>query len=177
MFFLDNLMRNIRNIGNNSNFAMFNRPIKFSRNTSHIGSINRNTNENISGYGSRSSNTSLKNFMKNDHSRCLYKLVTKEHAAQLIKSDNVVLIDVRTRREYEAVHIQNAINIPVEEMEETLKNVNLDKTKNIMVYCSTGTRNKAAIQILNKLGYGEVLIWEYGALATFPYKDMLVYAK
>ena len=45
----------------------------------------------------------------------------------------------------------------------------------IMVYCSSGVRSKNAIEILNSLGYTNIYIWEYGALATFPYKNMLEY--
>lgn len=174
MFFLDNLRKYVRNLGNLGGLS------NLGNMRINLGNTRPNNVQQHNKYNSRSSgngNMNFSTFFKNDRSRCLYKLVTKEHAAQLIKSDNVILIDVRTRMEYESVHIQNAINIPVEEMEETLKSVNLDKTKSIMVYCSTGTRNKAAIQILNKLGYGDVLIWEYGALATFPFKDMFVYAK
>ena len=44
-----------------------------------------------------------------------------------------------------------------------------------MVYCSSGSRSKTAIEILNSLGYLNIYIWEYGALATFPYKNMLEY--
>ncbi len=112
-----------------------------------------------------------------NNNRCIYKLVNKETAAELIRSNNVILIDVRTKREYDAIHIQNAINIPVEEMLETLRSVNLDNNKNIMIYCSTGTRSKEAIRILNQMGYTNILIWDYSAITTFPYKDMFVYAK
>ena len=52
-----------------------------------------------------------------------------------------------------------------------------NQTDPIMVYCSSGTRSKMAIQILNGLGYNNIYIWEYGALATFPYKNMLVYSE
>ena len=84
-------------------------------------------------------------------------------------------VDVRTANEYDLMHIKNAINIPVNEIEQRIFQV--DSTHPLMVYCSSGARSKTAIQILNNLGYNNIYIWEYGALATFPYKNMLVYGE
>lgn len=103
----------------------------------------------------------------------LFKLVNFETAKELIENNKVVLIDVRTEKEFNIMHIKNAINIPVSEIEARI--FTLEQDKNIMVYCSSGTRSKTAIQILNNLGYNNIYIWEYSALATFPYKDMLIY--
>ena len=93
----------------------------------------------------------------------------------MIEEKQVTLIDVRTQSEYELMHIKNAINIPVDEIE---KNIFIyDQNTPIMIYCSSGARSKTAMQILNNLGYNNIYIWEYGALATFPYKNMLEYGK
>lgn len=104
-----------------------------------------------------------------------YKLIPFEQAKDMIEKNNVVFIDVRTPNEYDLMHIKNAINIPINEIEQKILQV--EQTHPIMVYCSSGARSKTAIQILNNLGYNNIYIWEYGALATFPYKDMLVYGE
>ncbi|MCX8074300.1 MAG: rhodanese-like domain-containing protein [Clostridia bacterium] len=110
-------------------------------------------------------------------SRTTFKLVSKEQARNMILSSNVLLIDVRSKQEYDTMHIRNAINIPVEELEHVIFSIEPDINKYLMVYCASGARSKTAIQILNRLGYMQIYIWEYGALSTFPYKDMLVYSK
>lgn len=104
-----------------------------------------------------------------------YKLIPFETAKDMIEKNDVLLIDVRTANEYDLMHIKNAINIPVNEIEQKIFQV--DSTHPLMVYCSSGARSKTAIQILNNLGYNNIYIWEYGALATFPYKNMLVYGE
>ena len=104
-----------------------------------------------------------------------YKLISFDQAKDMIEKNNIVLIDVRTQNEYDLMHIKNAINIPVNEIEQKI--LQIEQTHPIMVYCSSGARSKTAIQILNNLGYNNIYIWEYGALATFPYKNMLVYGE
>lgn len=101
----------------------------------------------------------------------IYNLISYEDARNMINDNGNVLIDVRTKKEYDLMHIINSINIPVEKIrscEEEYKNA--DK---IMVYCSSGLRTKEAIRILNSMGYTNIAIWEYGALSNFPYKDMI----
>lgn len=101
----------------------------------------------------------------------IYNLVTYEMARTMIEDENNILIDVRTKKEYDIMHVVNAVNIPVEHLrlcENEYKN-----KKGIIVYCSSGIRTKEAIRILNNMGYMNIYIWEYGALSNFPYKDML----
>lgn len=93
----------------------------------------------------------------------------------MIDSQEVVLIDVRSKKEYDSMHIVNAINIPLDELKQG--KYNLSYECKIMPYCSTGTRTKAAIEYFNRNGFSNVYIWEYAALVTFPYKNMLVYNK
>jgi rhodanese-related sulfurtransferase len=91
----------------------------------------------------------------------------------MIENNQVTLIDVRTQNEYELMHIKSAINIPVADIEKKI--FIYEQNSPLMLYCSSGVRSKKAIEILNSLGYGNIYIWEYGALATFPYKNMLEY--
>lgn len=104
-----------------------------------------------------------------------YKLIPFEQAQDMIEKNSVILIDVRTQNEYELMHIKNAINIPVNEIERRI--LQIEQNRPIMVYCSSGARSKNAIQILNNLGYNNIYIWEYGSLANFPYKNMLIYGE
>ena len=116
-------------------------------------------------------------YNRNRQSRCspkfMYKLINFEQAKDMIEKEQVTLIDVRTKSEYDLMHIKNAVNIPVDEIEKRI--FSLEQTAPLMIYCSSGARSKTAMQILNNLGYTNIYIWEYAALATFPYKNMLVY--
>lgn len=107
------------------------------------------------------------------NNRYLYKLIPFEQAKNMIEQNQVILIDVRTGSEFDLMHIKGAINIPVADIEKKI--FIYEQNTPIMVYCSSGVRSKKAIDILNNLGYNNIYIWEYGALATFPYKNMLEY--
>lgn len=107
------------------------------------------------------------------NNRYMYKLIPFEQAKIMIENNEVVLLDVRTQNEFELMHIKGAINMPVADIEKKI--FIYEQNQAIMVYCSSGSRSKSAIEILNNLGYANIYIWEYGALATFPYKNMLEY--
>ncbi|WP_047244965.1 rhodanese-like domain-containing protein [Maribacter thermophilus] len=67
---------------------------------------------------------------------------------------DVQLVDVRTPEEYNAGHIDDAININVLDAETFNKKVqSLDKEKPVYVYCKVGGRSNKASQILKELGF------------------------
>lgn len=72
---------------------------------------------------------------------------------QVLSENNYVIVDVRTKDEYDSGHIVGAINIPYDEIDDS---VSLDKDKTIMVYCRSGQRSSVAYNTLKDLGY-EVL--------------------
>lgn len=74
---------------------------------------------------------------------------TKE-LESIMAEKEYIIIDVRTKEEYEESHIVEAINIPYDEIDE---NTNLDKNKNIFVYCKSGNRSEVAFNTLTNLGY------------------------
>ncbi len=123
----------------------------------------------------RQNNRSNNGYRNRCMPKFIYNLIPFEQAKDMIENKKVTLIDVRTQGEYDLMHITNAINIPVDEIEKRI--FMYEQNAPIMIYCSSGARSKTALQILNNLGYTNIYIWEYGALATFPYKNMLVYGE
>lgn len=71
-----------------------------------------------------------------------------------LQKQGALIIDVRSTQEYEEVHIQGAISIPVYEMERNVYGWAKDKT--IVVYCTNGGRSKKAQIYLEKQGYTNV---------------------
>lgn len=71
----------------------------------------------------------------------------------LIKNKEYVVIDVRTKEEYEEKHVKGAMNIPYDEIDN---NIELKKEEIILVYCKSGTRSNIAYNTLKKMGYKEV---------------------
>ena len=81
------------------------------------------------------------------------KTVDAAQFAELIKSDSVFLVDVRTAEEYAAGHIANAKNIDVLKSDFKNNASTLPKNKQIAVYCRSGKRSLVAANILAKMGY------------------------
>lgn len=69
-----------------------------------------------------------------------------------VKADNnLVLIDVRTKLEYENGHIEGAKNIPVDDLRSRLDELN--QAENLIVYCQVGFRGYLAERILKQNGF------------------------
>jgi rhodanese-related sulfurtransferase len=81
------------------------------------------------------------------------KTVTSSEASSLIK-DGAILVDVRTKEEYDEKHITGAVNIPLSEIEDG--NIEYDKNTAIIVYCRSGNRSSSAAKKLIALGYTNV---------------------
>lgn len=69
---------------------------------------------------------------------------------KLMEENEHIIIDVRSKEEYDLGHIKNSINIPYDEIDSSL---DLDKEKLIFVYCKSGNRSKIAYESLIQLGY------------------------
>ena len=65
------------------------------------------------------------------------------------------LLDVRTRGEYDAGHVEGAINISVVELKDRLADLE-PKDQPIIVYCRSGHRSAAAAGILRDAGFKAV---------------------
>ena len=70
--------------------------------------------------------------------------------------ENTTLIDVRTVAEYNAGHLDTAINIPHTEIKEKIAGIVTDKERTIIVYCRSGRRSGIALSVLKKMGYKNV---------------------
>ena len=75
-------------------------------------------------------------------------------SSQVFSSDPFI-IDVRTTQEYESGYIENSLNIEWQNI-ETIPN-DIKKNDKIYVYCRSGNRSGKAKNILEKLGYNNVI--------------------
>ena len=66
-------------------------------------------------------------------------------------SEDDILVDVRTVAEFDKGHIPNAVNIPLDSIRERMSEI--DKNKNIYIYCWGGQRGYLAQRILKQNGY------------------------
>ncbi|MDO5061698.1 MAG: rhodanese-like domain-containing protein [Peptostreptococcaceae bacterium] len=69
------------------------------------------------------------------------------------KSLDALLIDVRSADEYADGHIQGAVNIPHDEMESRVGEIEGYKEHPVILYCNTGNRSGQAAKVLVDNGF------------------------
>ena len=80
--------------------------------------------------------------------------------AHKLVSEGAVLLDVRTPGEFAAGHLDGAVNVPVDELESRMPEIDKlaggDKNRPIVVYCQAGGRAGRAKQKLVDAGHPQV---------------------
>lgn len=76
-----------------------------------------------------------------------------------------VLVDVRTREEFEAGHIPGAENIDVSSFDFSEKIEAFDKSKTYLVYCRSGARSFNACNIMANMGFKNLTNLQGGVIS------------
>lgn len=74
---------------------------------------------------------------------------------EIVQGEIKTLIDVRSPQEYDANHIEGAINIPLPDVKDKLDEIG-KMQKPLVVYCLSGGRSAAAVSLLKQSGIEEV---------------------
>ena len=98
----------------------------------------------------------FKFLFKKKKDRSINKYDIDEKELNLILSKEAILVDVRSPQEYEEGHMEDAILLPEYDIKKKAKDLLPDKNKEIVVYCSSGTRSKKAQEELKNMGYTKV---------------------
>ena len=77
-----------------------------------------------------------------------------ELVSRLDQKEKPLVIDVREPNEWEICHITNAILIPQKEIPKKISQIN--KSREIILYCRTGIRSLQALKTLRDLGFTNV---------------------
>lgn len=93
----------------------------------------------------------------------LFPLTTSANTTHKVEQSAVqpekakgIWIDVRSAEEFNSGHLQNAVNIPHDQIIEGIKSVSSDKSAPINLYCRSGRRAEVALNELKKAGYTNV---------------------
>lgn len=99
----------------------------------------------------------------------VYVNITAQQAKEIMDSQkDYVILDTRTREEYDEKHIPGAILIPYDQILEKAEDALTDKDQLILVYCRSGRRSKLAADDLVTLGYTNIK--EFGGIIDWPYE-------
>ena len=99
----------------------------------------------------------------------VYMNITPREAKAIMDTETgYVILDVRTKQEYDQGHIPGAVLIPDTEIAARAEKELTDKDRLILVYCRSGRRSKLAAEELVKLGYTNIK--EFGGVIDWPYE-------
>ena len=97
-----------------------------------------------------------------------YQQIDQETAKEMMDTQEVIILDVRERDEYDSGHIPGSVLLPVGTIDEdTAAEVIPETDSTVLVYCRSGNRSKTASSALADLGYTN--IYEFGGINTWPY--------
>ncbi|MCL2322551.1 MAG: rhodanese-like domain-containing protein [Oscillospiraceae bacterium] len=97
-----------------------------------------------------------------------YKKITPQTAMYFMKKyKNFIILDVRTKEEYDKEKIAGAILMPYTDIAKRAPVEIKNKYSLIFVYCRTGGRSSIAAHELVKLGY--INVYDIGGISSWPY--------
>jgi rhodanese-related sulfurtransferase len=86
----------------------------------------------------------------------------KDLKKELDSGQKVFLLDVREPAEYEAGHIEGAVNVSVKELPRRVKELPQDRGIRMVAYCASGIRSAYATMFLRVYGSKDVRTMEHG---------------
>ena len=97
-----------------------------------------------------------------------YQTINAEEAKAIIDTEeDIVILDVRTKTEFDAGYIPNAMLIPDAELIEEVEMRIPDKDTNILIYCRSGNRSAKSAKLLVEMGYTNV--FDFGGIINWSY--------
>ena len=95
-----------------------------------------------------------------------YEHITHDDALRIMKANpDAIILDVRTREEFDKKHIPNALLVPIDDLRGGDFSKLPDKSATILIHCRTGRRAEDAAKILVERGYTKV--YEFGGLVDW----------
>ena len=91
--------------------------------------------------------------------RCYRTIQTGDINSEELKNkinQGALLIDVRSKQEYQEGHLPGAINIPEYEIVKRVQREIPRKNQLIVVYCQYGGRSRNVYTIMRKMGYSNI---------------------
>ena len=84
------------------------------------------------------------------------KTVTPQQLVDRVNRESAIVVDVRDRKEFEAGHIVNAINIPYASLQTRIDELRKFTEQPVIIACSMGQHSGAAGTMLRKQGFKDV---------------------
>jgi len=91
------------------------------------------------------------------HLRTASAAVGPQQAVMLINRKDAVVVDIRDKKEFDAGHIVDSINIPLAKLKQRVSELKKHKDKPVLVVCKLGQHSGDAAKTLEEAGHSEVI--------------------
>lgn len=99
-----------------------------------------------------------------------------------LENEQILIVDIREPYEYEAMHIQDSLNVPrgiletacEYDFEETVPELVEARGKEVVLVCRSGNRSIFAAEVLQKMGYRHVYSLQTGLRGWNEFEQPLV---
>jgi rhodanese-related sulfurtransferase len=82
--------------------------------------------------------------------------ISEYEGKTLLNNKNTIIIDVRTKEEYNEIRFKNSILMPVQNLSNYIQKLGKFKNYNIFLYCRTGNRSLAAAELFSHYGFKNI---------------------
>ncbi len=93
------------------------------------------------------------------------KRASTTEVVQIINRGKHLIVDVRTKEEFDAGHLRDAKNIPLADFGTRIGELDKFKAKSIVVVCQSGARADKAVGLLQRAGFEDVAALDGGLAA------------
>ena len=95
--------------------------------------------------------------------------ISAETAKEMLdQNSEIILVDVRTKSEYDEGHIEGALLLPLDTISEDAQDKIPNKNKIYIIYCRSGNRSNTASNLLTSMGYA--FVYDMGGIIDWPYE-------
>ncbi|MGB4589615.1 MAG: rhodanese-like domain-containing protein [Clostridiaceae bacterium] len=98
------------------------------------------------------------------------KISAEDAKKKMDEDKSIILVDVRTKEEYDEAHIENAVLLTLDTINAMAPSLIPDKNATYFVYCRSGSRSAIAASELVIMGY--MNIYDMGGIADWPYETV-----
>ncbi len=100
------------------------------------------------------------------------KTIAVDELNEVLTNEKMVVLDVRLKNEFDVQHLKNAINIPLNELQDRIAELN--PKDELLIYCAGGYRSMIAASILEKNGFKKLINLNGGINAVNKYKPEMI---
>lgn len=94
----------------------------------------------------------------------MYKNINNNEFKKGFEQADAVILDVRTKEEFDSGYIKNAIHIDILNQNFETEVSKLDKSKTYYIYCRSGGRSASACSAMGSMGFTKLYNLDRGVL-------------